>query len=587
MSGDRLRSAVLALVVVGVAMAVGWPHGDLANYVTAGGVWLEDPSLLPFLVDYRWFTARAEAAGYGDQLVGWPVLSPPAILLGAPLALLGATGAAWVWGVGQVGVALGAGVATARAVDRPAWIGLGALLATGPALVSHLQQGQMHLPVVVALAVGLGAWAKGRDVVAGIALGLAAGLKVHAWPVLLVAALARRWRVVGAGVATLLVGGAGSVALLGWPVHAVWLGEVAPAAARGAFIHPWTPGFGAVGPALRHALLPHPALNPGSGAGWPALAWGLPVALQGLATGLTLAVAARWPRLRGEERRGVLAAGATVGLLAGPLLARYHLLLVVPAVVFAVDGLARAGRSRRAAVVAGLAVLLCASPAARGWAPLAPALLRPALGLGLWAALVPWGALRPVGARGAAVLAAVLGGRAGRLPALDLDGASPTDGPTAPLVAAELLRTEDGALWFSGLPQERGGLPGRGWIGYRLGPYEAQPRPVAGLAGAHVGAPLPIGAAQVRWRPGRDPGWDTAPRNASRPGPGGGTLEVRAGDIWFVPATGPAVPLTTHPGHDAWPVWDPDRRRVWFLSDRGVGVRALRLWSVPLPAREE
>ena len=71
------------------------------------------------------------------------------------------------------------------------------------------------------------------------------------------------------------------------------------------------------------------------------------------------------------------------------------------------------------------------------------------------------------------------------------------------------------------------------------------------------------------------------------PGPDGGRLSTATFDgqrdvIWLSPE-GDAVRLTRHPAHDTSPAWDPTTRRVWFLSDRDVGVRALRLWYLPWP----
>ena len=87
-------------------------------------------------------------------------------------------------------------------------------------------------------------------------------------------------------------------------------------------------------------------------------------------------------------------------------------------------------------------------------------------------------------------------------------------------------------------------------------------------------------SGSVSWSASTDTGLPTAV-----PGPQGGTLEAipREGgsDIRWVGPTGEVRWLTRDPAWDSDPHWDPVRQRVWFLSDRGAGVRCLRLWWLP------
>lgn len=225
----RTLSPLLLLVAwVALVWSVGPPTGDVANYWTAATLWTEGADLTR-LYDYRWFTAQADRVGFPGQLVGFAVLTPPSALLLVPLLPLGLDVGLGAWWLlqGLLGVGL---AALLGALARPQstrghqlTLGLALLLLAWPAAQSHLRQGQLHLPAVLCLAGGLLCWRGKRDGWAGVLLGLAVGLKVHAWPLVALAAVARRGRVAGAAVATLVAGGAVSDALLGWPVHAwIW-----------------------------------------------------------------------------------------------------------------------------------------------------------------------------------------------------------------------------------------------------------------------------------------------------------------------------------------------------------------------------
>lgn len=570
------------LVLIGTT---GPPTGDFANYWTASALWLEgDP--LTQLYDYRWFTAQAARLGFGDRLVGFAVLTPPSALLAVPLVVLSpaAAGTAWWLGQGSLIVVLAGLIARGR--QWPLWAGMAAVLLAWPVLHSHLIQGQFHLPVAACLAGMLWAWRVHRGGLAGLLLGLAVGLKVHTWPLLLVAVLARRWRTVGAALGTLMLGGGVSVLLLGWPLHALWLSEIAPAAARGWFVHPWHLAFQSLSAGLRHALLPHPGLNPSPLANSPDAVAMILAGAQPLVVGLTATSALSWSTLSRPQRDRVLAAAACAALVSGPILSHYHLILLLPAVSWAAGALLADGRRRHAAAVVAIAVLTAWWPAPPS-APDSPLLLWPLLALPrLWLALLLWGLIVPwrldrrtwlgrgLAVLGSAVLMLTADGRAS-----DPDGATPRDDPDFPLVAAELVGSADGSLWFSGLPTDRQGHPGQGWVGYRLAPGETVPEIVAWSETAHAWAPTVSGTDTVTWQHGA-----VAPVAPLRPGPSGGTLTTitRGGqrDLAWVHPSGEVIPLTASTAHDTAPVWDPSRRRIWFLSDRGVGVRALRLWSI-------
>lgn len=579
---DRVHRP-LSLLAIGLWIAAVWvvgpPQGDFANYFTAAWVWHTQGSgeTLAQLYDYRWFTGQAAAAGFGDRLVGFPVLTPPSALFAAPALPLGAEGAAWAWQVGQGVCGLLVAWGIARGIHRPLWVGFLALAVLWPALRAHLVQGQFHLPAVVALAWGYGAWVRGRGARAGLLWGLAVGLKVHAWPLLAVlAGLAPADRAARRGLGwaglTLILGGGVSVALLGWAVHGVWLREIVPAAGLGHFVHPWHPGLASLGHGLRGLFLPHGALNPGALASVPGLAGGVSAGVWAAMVGLSVAGALS---SEGPARPRWWAAAAMSALVSGPILSSYHLVLLAPAAAWGVDALWRARAWARILVV-GVGLILAVwlptpSPGSLAGALVAPRFL---LLTAAWLAIAPLSTLvrLPTWARaglvGLVAVAAWRGAAAEQAWQEPMDGAVAVDGPTFPLVAADLSLNAEGTLRFSGLTSDRGALPGRGWVAYRLDPDAGVPEIVDSAPDAHI------------WAPGRSV--------QAQDGVVGPVVRLRGGqaDVAWIHDGGALTWLTAHPGRDVEPVWDRRRGRVWFLSDRGVGVRALRLWWVPAPAAE-
>jgi len=332
---------------------------------------------------------------------------------------------------------------------------------------------------------------------------------------------------------------------------------------------------------LRASFLPHPGLNPGveESALGMALARGVPAALPVLTVGSVLAASGRWAEASPELRARLLGAASVAAFVAAPVLSRYHVLTLIPAVYWAAA--VTPGRpSLRALAPAAVALFVCHTPLPNAWPEHAAWLVgvpRAWAALLCLSLLIPWRRAHPLGLLAVLLLAGAVGVRASSPPPVR-DEARPLDHPAFPMTASELRLSPDGVLWFSGLGK-RTDTPGRGWVGYRWDPSEAAPEVVAADTRDHRWAPVASGET-VRWQGGSG-GWVLS----SAVPCAGGTLEVieRDGqsDIALV-YEGQIHWLTRDPAWDEHPVCDEARGRVWILSDRGAGVRALRLWWVPL-----
>jgi len=297
---------VLAVIWALLVARIGPPGGDFANYFTSAALVLERAPL-DRLYEYRWFTDQAARLGFGDRLVGFAVLTPPSALLAIPVVPLGPENAARVWEVLEWIAGLAVVLAAAWAVERPAWmVGLG-IAVLWPSFASHLAQGQVHLLAVLFVALGAGFFLRARDGLAGACWGLAIGLKIHAWPLLAVAAVARRVRVVASAAGVLAIGGVITVTALGWPLVRQYLEEIGPAAAKGFYTDPWSVTLQSVAHLAHHLFLSHPSLNPDVVSNAPALAMGIPATVSLAAIGATVALGA-------QPNRRLLAAASMVAL---------------------------------------------------------------------------------------------------------------------------------------------------------------------------------------------------------------------------------------------------------------------------------
>jgi alpha-1,2-mannosyltransferase len=228
------RSLTHALITVGAVAAV---VAALYNFVVA-------PIAGSFTGPFEDFgayagAARSVASGAspyasfaGSTVVMTGFDYPPfAAVLLRPLAFLSPRWQelTWLWIV--LGTLVGGAVITARALLPAAWprarIAVFVAL-TFPPATYNLWHGQMNTVIFLFLAMALSAYLSGHRTRCGIALGVAAGIKL-APIVLLVVLLRRRWfRGALAGVAASAATVAVGIVALGWPVTHQYLTSVLP-----------------------------------------------------------------------------------------------------------------------------------------------------------------------------------------------------------------------------------------------------------------------------------------------------------------------------------------------------------------------
>lgn len=399
MSTRGTRAASVLAVVAGAlllarAVILPWPHlgtdwSDFAAY---------------------WGAARQLDAGRSPYLESAYLYPPATAVLCLPLARLPYVWARRAWFVLSLLAVVAAWALLTRTVgglDRPGLV-VGAVLAVVGTLSENLVLGQLQ-PLLLLLLVGAH-WAARRrlEVLEGVLLGLAAGLKL--WPALLalVPVTARRWRAVGVTVAV-----AGSLVVGGWSLATALPGPSRPAGGDFLFGTPSVFSAGAVGVALRSLSVPA-ATEPIPSRWYRAGGHLQTLRLSGLdmGVGATVALLALVVGLAALAGTGLLSGGPgaegprfasllTLALLALPVSWYHYQLLQVVTLVLLLEWW---WPRQRAAAVAAVALVLAASwsvatavaayVAVFGWGPgpawllVAAALTAPVALAGLLAVIV-------------------------------------------------------------------------------------------------------------------------------------------------------------------------------------------------------
>lgn len=256
--------------------------------------------------------------------------------------------------------------------------GTGAVLASSP-LHGTLLLGQIYPLLLAGLVAGWLAERRGHPLAAAACYGVTVALKPSLAPILLLAAVHRRWAPCAAGIGAAAAATLAGVAVAGWPTAFQWLAM--------ALSEP-------VGPTPDNASLPGQALR-----------WGLPPVVGTVAGALlllgTLAhYARRTPRSGPCTATGTDPAGTApfavlaTGLLTAPISWHNYLLLLWPGLLVLIAS-ARPGDTRRRVAAAVMAVAVVPVSWADlwtdgGWAtPLGRALYTVVLLVTWWALLRP------------------------------------------------------------------------------------------------------------------------------------------------------------------------------------------------------
>lgn len=316
--------ALAAQLYLGVRPGMRMPAGDFANYYTAARVGMSGEDLTPAYTDFLWFQQRIDAAGFTAQLGGFAPQPPAAALVAMPLTYASPLHAKQIWTVLNVVAAVATIVLLGQLAGTGPLVATIALLGTGVALANDLALGQFYLPLLLCIGGGLLLVDRARPLAGGLVLGLLLPIKPFAVPLLIYFAIQRQWRVVAGAVISVAAVAGGSIALLGWRVHAEYLHIVLPAQAAGMLQDPFHPLWQSWESLTRRMFVLEPTLNPSPVADLPGVqAFVTAVAVCGIWAAVVLLV-----RAAPDRRHLHYAAIVIATLAAAPGGASYHLVLL-------------------------------------------------------------------------------------------------------------------------------------------------------------------------------------------------------------------------------------------------------------------
>lgn len=179
---------------------------------------------------YRPYDAADPAASLPESPI-YPYPPFLAVLL-LPFAWLGYPAARWLWlalNVALLGACLWlTGQAFQLRLPRPVALGLCLLAVVFAPIYSSLHLGQISLALLFLVLLGFDLERRGRPGWAGLALGLAALIKLFPGFLLVYYLARRRWAAVAAGAATVIVGGLVGLAVVGVESFRAYLEHVVP-----------------------------------------------------------------------------------------------------------------------------------------------------------------------------------------------------------------------------------------------------------------------------------------------------------------------------------------------------------------------
>jgi Glycosyltransferase family 87 len=316
--------AAMVLAVFTVFSAGSMTHGFVAYYTAAR--LLADGELGPIAYDDRWFGEKVQQITRSSVREIFTPNPPTMALMALPVAGLEPQPARAAWLLVSLLLFIGgvAALVNYQALrNRDVSIPVILLMLLAPAVFTNLRIGQGYLIVFALFAAAAVLLLRGRDRAAGVCLGGLLALKLSGLAIVWLLIAKKRWIALGAAAIT---GAIVVIAITPFIDPRMWI--VFPSEVR-AFVARPSGSVTAYQTTLslaRHMCIADPRWNPTPAASCAALAFAVPAIVIGLATLITIVLAARSTRVEPW-----IAAGVTLTVLSQPAAAEPHfVLLAIP-----------------------------------------------------------------------------------------------------------------------------------------------------------------------------------------------------------------------------------------------------------------
>jgi hypothetical protein len=257
----------VALVLLTVQFAVrtlpdAWKtlNTDFPNYfVTASLVHAHaDTSRI---YEWVWIERQKDHLQLDQRIIGMVPITPFSTLAVYPLTSLPALTAKHWWNIFNLGL-LAATVMLIRRMTGIAWRRILLVVMLNFALRLNFMDGQYYVLLLLLLTLACYLYLRQRRFLSGVAIGIAAGLKIFPVIFLLYFLRKRDWRAFAGGAVAGLAAALVSIATFGWELHRVYLVQVLPASLRGEGLDPYNLSAASLSSLLHRLFVYEPQLNP-------------------------------------------------------------------------------------------------------------------------------------------------------------------------------------------------------------------------------------------------------------------------------------------------------------------------------------
>ena len=233
---------------------------DFPNYFVTASL-VHERADTSRVYEWVWIERQKDHLQLDQRIIGMVPITPFSTLAVYPLTSLPALTAKHWWNLFNLGL-LAATVMLIRTMTGIAWRRILLVVSLNFALRLNFMYGQYYVLLLFLLTLACYLYLQQRRFLSGVAIGIAAGLKIFPVIFLLYFLRKRDWRAFAGGAMSGLVAALVSIATFGWELHRVYLSQVLPASLRGEGLDPYNLSAASLSSLLHGLFIYEPQLNP-------------------------------------------------------------------------------------------------------------------------------------------------------------------------------------------------------------------------------------------------------------------------------------------------------------------------------------
>jgi hypothetical protein len=213
------------------------------------------------IYEWIWLQRQKDHRAIDQRTVGMVPITPFSTVVVYPFSSMPALAAKHCWLILNLGLLL-ATLALLRSLASLSWRHVFLIAALSVPLRVNFLLGQYYILLLFLLTLACWLYLNQKRFMAGLLVGLAAGLKIFPIVYLLLFLRKRDWRAFAGGVVASLGSFAVSILLFGWELNRIYLAQVLPATFRGEALAPYNLQAASLSSLLHTLFIYEPQLNP-------------------------------------------------------------------------------------------------------------------------------------------------------------------------------------------------------------------------------------------------------------------------------------------------------------------------------------